>query len=175
MICGTGGTVHITIGDGKMDPNPPVAIWYKEPTPPPTVTQGAKPEKFQAGASFNLASGGKALPILLTGDQRTGNESFVEKELKFARQWLYAKGIMVPNEARNPVTVSLESFFNDCKKGATPRANYEIGLDDSISVILANRAMDEERRVLYSELGHTSKPGAVPGAPPAAKKKTANT
>jgi predicted dehydrogenase len=31
MISGTQGTVHITIGDGKMDPNPPVAIWYKEP------------------------------------------------------------------------------------------------------------------------------------------------
>jgi len=169
MICGTEGTVHITIGDGKMDPNPPMAIWFKEPSPPPKVTPGGKPEKFQAGASFNLAAGGKALPILLGGDQMTGNESFVEKELKFARKWLYSKGVMVPNEARNPVTVSLESFFNDCKTGNKPKSHYEVGLDDSISVILANRAMDEERRVKYSELEHP----AAPAAP--AKKKAANT
>ena len=44
-----------------------------------------------------------------------GDESFLEKEMKFARRWLYSKNIMVPTEARNPVTVSLESFFNDCK------------------------------------------------------------
>ena len=171
MICGTGGTVHITIGDGKMDPNPPVAIWFKEPSPPPKVTPGGKPEKFQAGASFALASGGKALPILLGPDEMKGDESFLEKEMKFARKWLYSKNIMVPTEARNPVTVSLESFFDDCKTGKTPKANYEIGLADSTSVILANRAMDEERRVLFSEMEHP----VAPGASPAAKKKTANT
>jgi predicted dehydrogenase len=171
MICGTGGTVHITIGDGKMDPNPPVAIWFREPSPPPKVTAGGKPEKFQAGASFSLASGSKALPILLTGDQRTGNESFIEKEMKFAKQWLYAKGIMVPNEERNPVTVSLESFFNDCKRGnMNPKANYNIGLEDSISVILANKAMDEERRVQFSELETMGK--GSPAAPGAKKKAT---
>ena len=171
MIAGTEGTVHITIGDGKMDPNPPLAISFKEPSPPPKVTPGGKPEKFQAGASFSLASGGKSLPIVLGGDQMNGNESFVEKEMKFARRWLYSKGVMIPNEARNPVTVSLESFFNDCKKGATPKANYEVGLDDSISVILANRAMDEERRVKFSEIAND----ATPAAPANGKKKAANT
>jgi predicted dehydrogenase len=150
MICGTQGTVHITIGDGKMDPNPPLAIWFKEPNPPKVT--GAKNEKFQAGASFALASGTKALPILLTDDQHGASDSFLQKELKFARQWLYAKGVMMPTEEKNPVTVSLEEFFNDCKTGATPKANYEIGLHDSASVILSNRAMDEERRVLFAEL-----------------------
>jgi len=168
MICGTGGTVHITIGDGKMDPNPPMAIWYKEPSPPPKVTTGGKPEKFQAGASFSLASGGKSLPILLGGDEMRGSEGFVEKEMKFARRWLYQKGIIVPNEQRNPVTVSLESFFNDCKSGGKPKSHFEVGLDDSTSVILANRAMDEERRVKYSEMEQ-------PAAPAGTKKKAANT
>jgi hypothetical protein len=153
MISGTQGTVHITIGDGKMEANPPVAIWYKEPNPP-KITTGNTKEKFQAGASFALASGTRALPVLLSGDQMTGKESFLEKEMKFARQWLYAKNIMVPMEAKNPVTTSLEHFFNDVKTSGRPRASYEIGLEDSTSVILANRAMDEERRVLYSEM-HT--------------------
>ena len=29
-----------------------------------------------------------------------GNESFLEKEMKFARKWLYSKNIMVPTEAQ---------------------------------------------------------------------------
>lgn len=161
MITGTQGTVHVTIGDGKMDPNPPIAIWYKEPNPPKVSTANTK-EKFQAGASFALASGTRALPVLLQGDQMTGKESFLEKEMKFARQWLYAKNIMVPMEAKNPVTTSLEHFFNDIKRQGTPRANFEIGLEDSTSVILANRAMDEERRVLYSEMHHPVSSEAKP-------------
>jgi predicted dehydrogenase len=162
MICGTQGTVHITIGDGKMEANPPVAIWYKEPNPP-KITTGNTKEKFQAGASFALASGTRALPVLLSGDQMSGKESFLEKELKFARQWLYAKNIMVPMEAKNPVTTSLEHFFNDVRASGKPRANYEIGLEDSTSVILANRAMDEERRVLYSEMHSPAESTAVSG------------
>lgn len=150
LIAGTQGAVHITIGDGKMDPNPPVAIWYKEPNPPKVST--GKNEKYQAGASFALASGSRALPVLLSGDKMTGNESFLEKELKFARQWLYSKNIMVPNEDKNPVTTSLEGFFKDCKTGGTPKANYEVGLHDSATVCLSNLAMDEERRVNFSEL-----------------------
>jgi hypothetical protein len=78
---------------------------------------------------------------------------------------------MVPNEERNPVTVSLESFFNDCKRGnMNPKANYNIGLEDSISVILANKAMDEERRVQFSELETMGK--GSPAAPGAKKKAT---
>lgn len=169
MICGTQGTVHITIGDGKMDPNPPIAIWFREPNPP-KVSSGQN-ESFKAGASFSLASGSKALPIVLSGDNVTGQESFIEKEMKFARRWLYAKGVMVPQEEKNPVTTSLESFFNDCKTGGTPKANYEVGLADSTSVILSNVAMDEERRVNFSELHHPAPPAAKPISATAAKKK----
>ncbi|HYO80745.1 MAG TPA: Gfo/Idh/MocA family oxidoreductase [Bryobacteraceae bacterium] len=168
MISGTQGTVHITIGDGKMDPNPPMAIWYKEPNPP-KVSTGGKNEKFQAGASFSLASGSRALPVLLSGDEMTGSESFVEKELKFARRWLYSKNIMVPQEAKNPVTTSLEHFFNDCKVGKKPKADYMIGLHDSATVCMANLAMDEERRVLFSELDRIGNGAPAPAGAPKKK------
>ncbi|MEJ7608696.1 MAG: Gfo/Idh/MocA family oxidoreductase [Bryobacteraceae bacterium] len=164
MICGTQGTVHITIGDGKMDPNPPVAIWFAEPNPP-KVSSG-KNEKFKAGASFATAAGSKAIPIVLGADEVKGSESFVEKEMKFAKRWLYSKGVMVPTETRNPVTTSLDHFFNDCKTNALPKAHMEVGLEDSISVILSNKAMDEERRVNFSEIESlgtgVAKPGVVP-------------
>jgi hypothetical protein len=72
--------------------------------------------------------------------------------MKFARQWLYRKGVMVPEESRNPVDVQLDEFLNSVRTGRKPIADLEVGLSDSISVILANLAMDEGRRVYYSEM-----------------------
>jgi hypothetical protein len=90
-----------------------------------------------------------------------GDESFLEKELKFARRWLYAKGVMLPEEDRNPVDVEMESFFDCCRTGRRPLADLEIGLADSATVILSNLAMDEGRRVYFNEIekmGRTPEP-----------------
>ena len=59
---------------------------------------------------------------------------------------------MVPEEQRNPVDIELESFFNNCRDGKRPLADLEVGLADSVAVILSNLAMDEERRVNFSEM-----------------------
>ena len=69
-----------------------------------------------------------------------------------------------------PVTTSLVHFFNDIKTGGTPKANFEIGLHDSATVCLANKAMDEERRVQFSELASLGHGTAAPAAAPAKKK-----
>lgn len=169
IICGTKGTIHITIGD---DNNMPIGMWFREPTPPPTATdakKGAKKEAFKAGATMVAAAGSRPLPILLSKDLMTGNESFLEKEMKFARQWLYQKGILVPLEEKNPVDTELESFFRDVRTGGRPLADVEVGLQDSIAVILSNLALDEGRTVQFSEIEKMGKPGAAP-AKPAAKK-----
>jgi hypothetical protein len=116
-------------------------------------------------ASPSLSStgkGGKALPILLDKDQVTGNDSFVDRELKFARRWLYQKGVLVPEEDRNPVDIELESFFNDIKNGTRPKSDLEVGLHDSAAVMLANRCMYEERKVLFSEIDNMGKAEAKP-------------
>ena len=47
------------------------------------------------------AGGSKGVPILLDRDKVAPNEAFVDKEMKFARQWLYSKGVMMPEEPRN--------------------------------------------------------------------------
>jgi len=61
---------------------------------------------------------------------------------------------MAPEEDRNPVTVSLEDFFLCCKDPMNrhPKANLAVGLNDSTAVILSNLAMDEQRRVNFSEM-----------------------
>jgi hypothetical protein len=160
IIMGTQGSIHITIGD---DNNKPIGMWFREPNPPKVEQpKDAKKEKYVAGATMVSAAGGRALPILMDRDLMTGKESFLEKEMKFARQWLFSKGILVPEEQRNPVDIELESFFNDCRTGGHPKADLEVGLQDSIAVILSNLALDEGRTVLFSEIENMGKGGAAP-------------
>jgi predicted dehydrogenase len=151
LIMGTDGTIEITVG---ADTQAATAWWYREP--PKQVAAGAKDEKkkaFVAGATMT-AAGGSAGPIpLLTSDlAMTGNESFFEKEVKFAKRWLTTKGVMVQEEQRNPVDVELESFFKNCRDGGKPRADLEVGLADAVAVILSNQAMDEGRKVYFNEI-----------------------
>lgn len=166
MIMGTQGCIHITVGFDPSATTPPeaalpVGIWFQEPNPP-KVEEKKKNEKFVAGASMKAAAAGASLPILLDRDQMKGNESFLEKEMKFARRWLYSKGVMVSYEDTNPVDTELASFFNDVKEFKTPRSNMEVGLQDSISVILSNLSIDEQRRVYFNEIEKMGKPGMAP-------------
>jgi predicted dehydrogenase len=161
IIMGTQGSLHITIGD---DNNKPIAMWFREPNPPAAAVpaKDAKKEKFVAGSTMVSAAGGRALPVFLEKDMMTGKESFLEKEMKFARQWLMAKGILMPEEDRNPVDIQLESFFDACRTGKRPKADLDIGLHDSVAVILSNLAMDEARPVQFSEI---EKMGKTPEKP----------
>jgi hypothetical protein len=71
------------------------------------------------------------------------NDSFLTRELKYAKMWLYRKGIMVPEENKNPVDVQLEEWMECIRTGARPKADLNVGLEDSINVMLSNLAMDE--------------------------------
>lgn len=149
-IMGTEGTIEITVGT---DNEPAIGLWYSEPGPKVTKEEQKKKVEAVAGATLaSTGSGARALPILFERDMVTGKESFIERELKFARRWLYAKGIMVPEENRNPVDIELEGFLECVRTGARPKADLEIGLADSTAVILSNLAMDEGRRVYFNEI-----------------------
>ena len=149
IIMGTDGSVEITVGD---DTHPVLATWHREPCPPPTVTKAGDKKAYTAGATMVSASGQIGVPILLDRDKVTPNSGFVDKEMKYARQWLYSKGVMMPEESKNPVDTELQSFLNDCRNGNRPRANIDTGLTDSATVMLTNLALDEDRKALYSEI-----------------------
>jgi predicted dehydrogenase len=179
IIMGTEGTIEITVGDGpnKYEPrgNPAIAWWYREPPKTTTTTKAAekKKEAFVAGATM-VASGGANGPIpIMTSDLNfTGKESFFDREVKFARRWLTSKGIMMQEEQTNAVDTELESFFRNCRDGKKPRADMEIGMADSVAVILSNQAMDEGRKVYFNEIekmGRAPVTTAAPGAPGAKK------
>ena len=86
----------------------------------------------------------------------------MQKELKFARRWLYSKGVMLPEEDRNPVDQQMIEFWDCCRTGAKPKADLEIGLSDSAAVILSNLSMKEERKILRKEIDTMGNPDAKP-------------
>ncbi|HLJ47055.1 MAG TPA: Gfo/Idh/MocA family oxidoreductase [Bryobacteraceae bacterium] len=152
-IMGTGGCLEMTIGDGEV--TMPTAMWYRETNKvkvEPVSKEGEKPAA--AGATFALGAGQRGLPLAVaTGElDIVKNDSFFSKEMKFARRWLYSKGVMTDDEERNPVETELESFFNDSRTGGHPKADLEIGLNDSIAVILSNMAMEQDRKVFFKEI-----------------------
>ena len=149
VIMGTEGSVEITVGD---DNHPALAVWFREPAQPHVTKAGSGEKKWQAGATMVAAGSQKGFPIMMYRDEVTSNDGFIDRELKFGRRWLYTKGIATPEEPRNPVDIELESFFDSCRDGKRPKADVEVGLADSTGVILANLAMDQERRVYFNEM-----------------------
>ena len=67
-------------------------------------------------------------------------------------------------EQNNPVDTELESFFRNCRDGQRPKADMEVGLADSVAVILSNQAMDEGRKVYFNEIEKMGR-GEAPKAP----------
>ena len=63
--------------------------------------------------------------------------------------------------------IELEDFLFCTRDGKRPKADIEVGLMDSTGVILSNLAMDEGRRVYYSEI---EKMGRGPETKPKGKK-----
>ena len=151
IIMGTEGSIEITVGNAD---EPAFGLWFYEP-PPAKEAKTEEQKEMMKIAGATVASAGRSargLPIILAPDQFSGDESFLERELKYSRRWLYSKGIMVPREDRNPVDAQLDGFFTSCRTGKTPKADVDAGLDNASTVILANLAMEEGRRVPFSEM-----------------------
>ena len=93
-------------------------------------------------------------------------DPFLDREVRFAKNWLAQKGVLTSDEDRNPVDVELETFFNDCKRNGHPLADMEVGLADAIGVMMSNVAMDENRRAYFNEIDKMGRnPGPEPQAP----------
>jgi predicted dehydrogenase len=151
VIMGTEGTIEITVGK---DYEPAIGLWFVEPGPAQPTPAAGKTEKAAiASASLTAAAAGsRGLPIMLSRDLVSGRESFLKRELKFARLWMYRKGILMPREDQNPVDTQLEAFLDATRTGKKPLADVELGLADSTMVILSNLAMDQGRRVYFNEI-----------------------
>jgi hypothetical protein len=168
LIMGTEGAIQMTVG---ADIEHAIAWWYREPPKEVKVDKGAKKEAFVAGATMTSGGASKPIPLMFDELNVTGKESFLEREIKFARRWLYAKGVLVQEEQANPVDTELTGFFNNCRDGKKPLADLEIGMHDAIAVMLSNQAMDEGRRVHFSEIEKMGHPSTTPATTKANGKK----
>jgi predicted dehydrogenase len=155
VIMGTGGSLEITVGDGEE--SMATALFYKETTrvvssPPPLP--GEKEPPTPAGASYLIGGGQRGLPLAVATGQfdLAKDDSFLTRELKYTRRWLYDKGVIVDDEDANPVETQLRSFFENCRGRGRPRADLQIALNDSTAIILSNLCVREERRVYFNEI-----------------------
>jgi hypothetical protein len=65
----------------------------------------------------------------------------------------------VPSEDRDPEYKELHSFLVDVRDGGKPKSDIEVGLQDSIAVMLSNYCMQEQRKVYFSEIDEMGKNG----------------
>lgn len=148
VIMGTRGAVEMTAGVNGASPT---ALWFREP---------------DRGAAAAPQIG---VPITTPATEVDWqNDSFLARESKIARRWLFDKGILLPQEDRNPVDSELESFLSDVRSGNRPSADLEVGLANATAVILSNIAMDENRRVAFKEIEKMGLPAPPVAATPAA-------
>jgi predicted dehydrogenase len=149
-ILGTDGAIEMTLipyGDGMLYPDVMKVKMEDE------AKQEKDNENWVAGATVALdtAEQGEGFPIDPEAIDPT-RVGFIEKEIFFAKSWAYQKGILRPSETIDPEYAELSSFLKDVASGARPRADIEVGLQDSVAVMLANLAMDEQRKVAFSEI-----------------------
>ena len=149
-ILGTDGAIELTLipyGDGMLYPDV-MKVKMEDQAKAPKSD-----ENWVAGATVGMdtAEQGDGLPI--DPEAINPNEvGFIDKEIFFAKTWAYRKGILRPSETVDPEYAELSSFLTDVATGGRPRADIEVGLQDSIAVILANYAMDEQRKVSFNEI-----------------------
>lgn len=157
VIMGTDGAIELTLipyGEG---------MWFLDPMKEKMGEEAnkAKEEQWIAGATVaDTLAQGEGLPIVPgIKDLSSPDVGFIEKEVEMAKRWLYQKGIMSPAEDKDPEYKELESFLIDVRDGGKPKADIEVGLQDSIAVMLANMCVDEQRKIHFSEIEAMGKEG----------------
>ena len=123
IIMGTDGTIEITVGDDVHAADRLVVSRAAEGAAVrPRPARRRRQLSWRARRWWRPAARATPDPALTDDLNFTGKESFLEKEVKFARRWLTSKGVMVQEEQRNPVDTELESFFqNAAATGKRPR------------------------------------------------------
>ena len=90
---GTDGTIQITVGD---DVHRADRLWYREPPRTTKVTKAGEKKKENLVAGATMVAGGGAngpIPIMTSATWRSpATRAFVDREMKFARRWLYYQG-----------------------------------------------------------------------------------
>jgi predicted dehydrogenase len=129
MIMGEQGTLDVTDSRG---------IYFREPKA--QITTGGAKENWWAGATVSKAATQKG--ILIFPEKEAADSGFVDRELDHAKRWLASMGIYTPEEPFDAYWGELVNFFASIREGKPVVAPLEVGIDDALAVIRANRAID---------------------------------
>lgn len=149
VILGTDGAIEISLvpnGDGML---------YLDRMPLHMGEETEGGEAWTAGATVasDIMEQGEGLAIIPNMvDLESGEVSFLAKEVEYAKRWMYRKGILTPRASVSEEYTELASFLDCVLNGAKPKSDVEVGLNDSVAVILSNLAMDQERKIYFSEI-----------------------
>ncbi len=160
QIMGDAGTIELGL-DGPSGNG----MFWREPAAAKKKTTAASKEQWWAGATVSAEAAQKGIPVF--PDEITAQQSFVEREMGFAKRWLAKKGWYEVVEPRDPVFVELEHFLLCVRDGLKPEADVNVGAADAEMVIYSNRAMEENRRVFWPGQEAKSEPAKAPAPPPA--------
>src|SRR5690606_8690486 len=149
VILGTDGAIEISLvpnGDGML---------YLDPMPQHMGDEKKGGEAWTAGATIasdtmEQGEGYAIIPNMV--DLDSGEVGFIAKEVEYAKRWMYRKGILRPSASVHEEYQELASFLDCVLTGAKPKADIEVGLQDSVAVMLSNMAMDQERKIAFSEI-----------------------
>jgi predicted dehydrogenase len=149
LILGTDGAIEISLipnGDGML---------YLDRMPLHMGDDEQGGETWTAGATVasDTLEQGEGLAIIPNAvDADSGEVGFIAKEVEYAKRWMYRKGILSPSASVHEEYGELESFLDCVLTGAKPNSDIEVGLQDSVAVMLSNLAMDQERKIYFSEI-----------------------
>jgi predicted dehydrogenase len=139
-LLGDAGTMELTLmgssGTGQ---------FWVEPKAKASTTGGK--ETWLAGATVSASGAQKAYVIF--PEEMSESMGFVEKEKAYTRRWMASHGWYDVVEPKNPVGTQLEHFLTCCREGQKTVADINVGSSDAETVIYANLAMDEDRRVYW--------------------------
>ena len=163
QIMGDGGTLELGLEGASGE-----GTYWREPAAAKVTPAGAgAKEQWWAGATVAADSAQKGIPVF--PDEITPSQSFVQREVGFAKRWLARKGWYEVAEPRDPVFVELEHFLLCVRDGLRPVADVNIGASDAEMVIYSNRAMEENRRVFWPGQELKEEPAKGPARPRARK------
>lgn len=136
QIMGDGGTLIITIGHG---------MYYREKAA--KISNVSAKENWWAGATITKQATQVGMPIF--PDQGSPKDGFIARELLYAKHWLASIGIYSDEEPHDPNWSEFNNFFASIRDGQPVAAPLEVGLQDALAVVYANRAIDTGQRVFW--------------------------
>jgi predicted dehydrogenase len=137
QILGDRGSLVITLGKG---------MYYREQVA--KVTPANSKENWWAGATVANTAPQEGIPIF-PEKVPPGSLSFMDREMRYAKQWLASMGIYGFEEPHDACWSETHNFLMSVRDNAPIVAPFSVGHADALGVIYGNRAIETGQKVYW--------------------------